>query len=670
MSTKLKGRRLGDYVVLMEKELGKGSFAVVYKGYRHDNPTQFVAVKQMSKKTIEQTPKIKQTIEFETSLLKRTDLDHTNVLKLLDVKKTANNWYLIFEFCSGGDLSVLLRKYRGRMPEPLLKRFMCNIIMGLKALHDIDIIHRDLKPANILLTSPIAEEASLKIADFGLARKIEPFSLADTICGSPLYMGVEVLGKKKYGKPADIWSAGCIFYEMCTGKTPFTGGDLSDLIKNHNLLTPDFSIVPRECRQMIELMLNKDPLKRPTTAQLTQYPYLKQTFAQLYPQLPAAVTNAPPPKPDVPQVLDVPQEESLPQQERNVPTVIVPVPAPAPAIVEPTKVERPIAIVQPPSLPVVVEIQKSTPLSAIHVDDLANKQSQSKPSIESAQQPLQNVAPPVSQAVVEPHPTIPAALPTPDNKTGKSGGSGSDEEEIDPETILRIDKVLQEWPEDEVDDELDKEKELKRGPATPRLDYLTSTSQVEYIRVIFDFSNLQYNVDDTETNSLVSQLEEQAKRAWAIAEAAYLHEVLKKKSEAMSLYMAALKLLVYINQDMKRIRRSTKRSKAIGTWTESKFTELLERTVRLSTTVADLKENKSPTVAEKLLFSYAISLLKEANFKMFLREVEGALTFLQRARLALEYLLFDSRVFDCEKDKEAISKMLNIVKIKQAEMSK
>ena len=90
---------------------------------------------------------------------------------------------------------------------------------------------RDLKPQNLLLTSQ-APDAVLKIADFGFARPLQPQGLAETLCGSPLYMAPEILSFNKYDAKADLWSVGTILFELITGRPPFNGNNHVHLLRN------------------------------------------------------------------------------------------------------------------------------------------------------------------------------------------------------------------------------------------------------------------------------------------------------------------------------------------------------------------------------------------------------------------------------------------------------
>ena len=223
----------------LQQKLGSGSFAVVYKGVRlpdyysssppnttnnnksssdesSSSSSSVVAIKAITRTSDKLTAKVLQNLEIEISILRT--YRHRNIVCLHDVQKTERHFYLILEYCGGGDVQRLIRTRRaGRLTERLTRRLMRDLSAGLRFLWGQELIHRDIKPQNLLLTGPLpidemndpektdeieqkrreanfpSHQFSLKIADFGFARHLESASLAETLCGSPLYMAPEIL---------------------------------------------------------------------------------------------------------------------------------------------------------------------------------------------------------------------------------------------------------------------------------------------------------------------------------------------------------------------------------------------------------------------------------------------------------------------------------------------
>lgn len=227
----------------LQQRLGSGSFATVYKGIRiptsdandkeqestegeastssQSSEPDTVAIKAIARTSEKLTKKVLQNLEIEISILRT--YRHPNIVCMHNVQKTDRHFYLILEYCGGGDVQRLIRtrKY-GRLSERLTRRLMRDLSAGLKFLWGQELIHRDIKPQNLLLTGALPldevndpdatpeEEArrrktdfpsaqfSLKIADFGFARHLQTASLAETLCGSPLYMAPEILQHHRY----------------------------------------------------------------------------------------------------------------------------------------------------------------------------------------------------------------------------------------------------------------------------------------------------------------------------------------------------------------------------------------------------------------------------------------------------------------------------------------
>lgn len=212
-------RIVAGYV--LQQKLGSGSFAVVYKGVKAPlaEPNALpdtVAIKAISRDSQKITKKVLQNLEIEISILRT--YRHRNIVCLHDVQKTERHFYLILEYCGGGDVQHLIRTRKtGRLSERLTRRLMRDLAAGLKFLWGQELIHRDIKPQNLLLTGPLpidevndseqsddmeqirqqtnfpSDQFALKIADFGFARELQTASLAETLCGSPLYMAPEIL---------------------------------------------------------------------------------------------------------------------------------------------------------------------------------------------------------------------------------------------------------------------------------------------------------------------------------------------------------------------------------------------------------------------------------------------------------------------------------------------
>ncbi|GAK68470.1 serine/threonine kinase [Moesziomyces antarcticus] len=251
--------RIGDFVV--ENEIGKGSFAVVHKGYRLQ-PREPVAIKIVTRKKL--TPKLLENLEGEIAILKA--IHHPNIVELKECLKTEHQIFLVMAFCPSGDLSQYIKKRfdiydRAGIPRPgalarapptyphpadgglnetIVRSILTQLAAALEFMRGRDIVHRDIKPQNLLLQPPDAaflalgnpaEIPQVKVADFGFARHLSVNTLAETLCGSPLYMAPEILRFEKYDAKADLWSVGAVLFEMTVGKPPFKAANHVELLK-------------------------------------------------------------------------------------------------------------------------------------------------------------------------------------------------------------------------------------------------------------------------------------------------------------------------------------------------------------------------------------------------------------------------------------------------------
>jgi len=280
----------------LEKELGRGQFGSVYLTKLDNDDTPY-ATKVYDRQTIEKSKDLLRYIKTEATILK--NLNHPNIVKLKEVKKTKKHYYIVMEFCNGGELSQNLKKYQAKynkaFPEEIVQYLMKQIVNGINYLHNLDIMHRDIKLDNILLHYDNEEDkknlnimkSKVKIIDFGFAIFLKN-RLGQTAVGSPLNMDPRIVEKlsnrgrlKKlgYDKKADIWSLGSICYEMLIGKAVFDAEDLDelvDLIEKGDYKVP--SGLSREVVSFLNGMLQYDPTIRLSSFDLVNHRFLTENI--------------------------------------------------------------------------------------------------------------------------------------------------------------------------------------------------------------------------------------------------------------------------------------------------------------------------------------------------------------------------------------------------------
>ncbi|XP_017374891.1 cyclin-dependent kinase 2 isoform X1 [Cebus imitator] len=189
------------------EKIGEGTYGVVYKA-RNKLTGEVVALKKIRLDT--ETEGVPSTAIREISLLK--ELNHPNIVKLLDVIHTENKLYLVFEFLHQDLKKFMDASALTGIPLPLIKSYLFQLLQGLAFCHSHRVLHRDLKPQNLLINT----EGSIKLADFGLARAFGvPVRTYTHEVVTLWYRAPEILlGCKYYSTAVDIWSLGCIFAEM------------------------------------------------------------------------------------------------------------------------------------------------------------------------------------------------------------------------------------------------------------------------------------------------------------------------------------------------------------------------------------------------------------------------------------------------------------------------
>ena len=251
---------------LVKQIIGKGSYGNVHLA-KHLKTKELVAIKVISKQTFQKEPILNKLIKNEIVSLK--NIEHENIIKFIEIMRSTNNTYFVYEYCNGGNLLSLLEKKKFLKEKQAIVYFK-QVLEAFKVLVQKNIIHRDIKIENILL-----HDDKIKVADFGFCQKLELNSFAYKRLGSPLFMAPEILRQMPYDGRCDIYSLGCLLYNLLYGKNPYHETDINRLMMKIQLNKWSFpqgiNDVSKKTKDLIRLCLINDVNKRITWQQLFDF---------------------------------------------------------------------------------------------------------------------------------------------------------------------------------------------------------------------------------------------------------------------------------------------------------------------------------------------------------------------------------------------------------------
>ena len=299
LATLINAKPEDNYIII--SKLGKGSFGSVYK-VKHKITGEIRAMKIIKKYLIKDSrEKIDNNGLREIQILK--ELDHPNILKIIEYYKDEKNYYIITELLNGGDLSDFIMKFK-KCNERIVASIMKQLLSALNYLHFNGIVHRDIKLENIMIHKKNEkiddiDSFEIKLIDFGESIYFkENEYLSDTV-GSPYYVSPEVLNKN-YNEKCDIWSSGVVLYIMLTGRFPFFGNTSHKLYENiktgkYRKTGKEYKAISKEGKKLIEQMLTLNPKKRITASQCLNSPFFKnlenQNLGDIPNLLPSVLSN-------------------------------------------------------------------------------------------------------------------------------------------------------------------------------------------------------------------------------------------------------------------------------------------------------------------------------------------------------------------------------------------
>ena len=258
----------------LKDKLGEGAYGCVYK-VQQKGSNYFRAVKAIKKKNVDYD-------EFNNEIEVLKALDHPNIIKLFDCYQDKRYYYMVEEFCSGGDLFDYIQKEKF-FTEYKAGSIFNQLLSAVNHLHKKSIVHRDLKPENIVLIETKNKEVFIKLIDFGTSITIKGKNLTQEL-GTIYYIAPEVF-MNNYNEKADIWSCGIILYTMLCGHPPFCGSKeniIKSKILHAQLVFPskEFKNVSQDAIDYIKHLLSYNPDKRPTAEEALNNKWLTSINSQ------------------------------------------------------------------------------------------------------------------------------------------------------------------------------------------------------------------------------------------------------------------------------------------------------------------------------------------------------------------------------------------------------
>lgn len=250
---KVKEVKLEDFKVL--KVIGRGSFGKVCLVEYLPNHEVY-AMKSLKKDILIEQEQIENTL-LEKEILQT--IDYPLLCGLVFCFQNEERIFFVMPFLSGGELFQHLRKFR-TFDEEKVRFYGAQIALALEYLHKKGIVYRDLKPENILMD----DKGYLRLADFGMAKKLKEDEKAMSFCGTPEYLAPEIITMEGHDKNSDWWSFGILLFEMLCGLPPFYTDNLDkmyDMIKTHQVKFPKRYNISEDAKDLIRKLLEKDPKK-------------------------------------------------------------------------------------------------------------------------------------------------------------------------------------------------------------------------------------------------------------------------------------------------------------------------------------------------------------------------------------------------------------------------
>ncbi|XP_010634933.1 serine/threonine-protein kinase Nek3 isoform X2 [Fukomys damarensis] len=251
---------MDNYMVM--RVIGAGSFGRALLVQQESSNRMFAMKEIRLPKSFSDT----QNSRKEAVLLAK--MKHPNIVAFKESFEAEGHLYIVMEYCDGGDLMQKIKQQKGKLfPEDMILNWFTQMCLGVNHIHKKRVLHRDIKSKNVFLT----QSGKVKLGDFGSARLLSsPMAFACTYVGTPYYVPPEIWENLPYNNKSDIWSLGCILYELCTLKHPFQANSWKNLILKicQGSIRPLPSHYSYELRYLIKQMFKRNFSQRPSATTL------------------------------------------------------------------------------------------------------------------------------------------------------------------------------------------------------------------------------------------------------------------------------------------------------------------------------------------------------------------------------------------------------------------
>ncbi|CAE6928690.1 Nek1 [Symbiodinium sp. CCMP2592] len=245
------------------QQLGRGSFGVVFKVRRKSDGLTCVC-KQIQLSNCKQ--RARDEANKEVNLLRRVSHGCNYIVQYLGSFLEGEALHILMEYCERGDLCQFLKTRDESLEERAIWKYLLQIGLGLRWLHQNRILHRDIKTLNVFLKT----NDDVRLGDLGVARVLSNTSFAHTFVGTPYYLSPEICEERPYNELSDVWAFGCVVYEMCTLRHPFEAKNQAALLIKilRGQFAPIQASYSQDLRELIDGCLQRELHKRTRLADI------------------------------------------------------------------------------------------------------------------------------------------------------------------------------------------------------------------------------------------------------------------------------------------------------------------------------------------------------------------------------------------------------------------